>query len=260
MYVILKLNDSGCRIHSISDGNEEIVTNERYVVMPWKMVTRCGANMTLKEAVEEIKASDENRKLVSKFEAEHRDEIDEILGLIDCIDKGCIAERFPEIYTFGPKRLGIHLKNKFVLEEYSSGCPIDRRYNQLDYFKKTIKTYQGRDSDAVKYVEKVKKLIDKPLDQVELEDVRLAGKKVKFPCKLDISVFYQLTGRLPHEGVGCDNERFIIHVYDTFMAVSIKLLGKTVRCRTNVLYHLLKKIGKEPNADLFPFMKWNSHQ
>ena len=42
MYVTLKLDDSGCRIHSISDGNEEIVTNERYVVMPWKMVTRHG--------------------------------------------------------------------------------------------------------------------------------------------------------------------------------------------------------------------------
>ena len=45
-----------------------------------------------------------------------------------------------------------------------------------------------------------------------------------------------------------------------FVAVSIKLLGKTVRCRTKVLCHLLKKIGKELNADLFPFMKGNSHQ
>ena len=43
------------QVHSVSDGNEGIVTNERYVVMPWKMVTRRGANMTLKEAVEEIK-------------------------------------------------------------------------------------------------------------------------------------------------------------------------------------------------------------
>ena len=76
--------------------------------------------MTLKEAVEEIKAHEEDRKLVSRFEAEHRDEIDEILGLIDYIDKGCVEERFPEIYKFGPKRLGIHLKDKFVLEEYNS--------------------------------------------------------------------------------------------------------------------------------------------
>ena len=55
MYVTLKLDDSRCRIHSISDdGNEEIVTKERYVVMPWKMVTRHGTNMSLKEAVDRI--------------------------------------------------------------------------------------------------------------------------------------------------------------------------------------------------------------
>ena len=40
-------------IHSVSDdGNGWIVTNERYVVMPWKMVTRNGTNMTLAEAVD----------------------------------------------------------------------------------------------------------------------------------------------------------------------------------------------------------------
>ena len=54
MYLTLKLDDNGCRIHSISDGNEEIVTNERYVVMPWKMVIRNGTNMTLKEVVDRI--------------------------------------------------------------------------------------------------------------------------------------------------------------------------------------------------------------
>ena len=201
MYLTLKLDDNGCRIHSISDGNEEIVTNERYVVMPWKMVTRYGTNMTLKEAVEEIKKCEEGRRLVSKFEAERRDEIDEILGLIDCIDKGCVEERFPEIYKFGPERLGTHLNDKFVLEDYSSSCPIDRSYNQLDYFKKTIEAYQGRDSDVVKYVKKVEAFVDKPLDKLKLEDVRAIRKKVKCPRKLDISVFYQLTGRLPHEGI-----------------------------------------------------------
>ena len=44
------------------------------------------------------------------------------------------------------------------------------------------------------------------------------------------------------------------------MAASITLLGKMVRCRTNVLYRLLKKIGKESNVDLFSFMKGASHQ
>ena len=61
----LKLDDNGCRIHSISDGNEEIVTNERYVVMPWKMVTRHGKNVTLKEVVDRIsnQKESENKEL-----------------------------------------------------------------------------------------------------------------------------------------------------------------------------------------------------
>ena len=56
MYGTLELGDNGCcRIHSVSDdGNQWIVTNERYVVMPWKMVTRNGTNMTLAEAVDGI--------------------------------------------------------------------------------------------------------------------------------------------------------------------------------------------------------------
>ena len=106
----------------------------------------------------------------------------------------------------------------------------------------------------------MKALIDKPLDKLELRHVRLAMAKVKCPRKLDISVFYQLTRRLPHEDPNYDDERLLIHFYDTFCNESIKLLGKTVRCRTNALYHLLKKIGKEPNADLFQFMKGPSHQ
>ena len=54
MYVTLKLDNSGCRIHSVSDRDKEIVTNEMYMVMPWKMVTKYGMNITLNEAVEEI--------------------------------------------------------------------------------------------------------------------------------------------------------------------------------------------------------------
>ena len=130
-----------------------------------------------------------------------------------------------------------------------AGC---KPSNQLDYFKKIIRSYQGRDEDAVKYDKKVKALIDKPLDEmIELGHVRLAMAKVKCPRKFDISVFYRLTKRLQQEYLNYDDERLLIHFYDTFCNESIKLLGRTVRCRVNVLYHLLAKIGKEPNADLF---------
>ena len=154
----------------------------------------------------------------------------------------------------------IHEENRLVLEEYSSYHPIKRGYDQLNNFKKLIRAYDGHDSNAVKYVKKVEAVIDKPLDKLELKDIRAIMNKVKCPCKSDILVFYQLTGRLPHEGLEFKDEDFIIHFYGTFMAASIKLLGKMVRCRTNVLYHILKKIGKEPNADHFQFMKGPSHQ
>ena len=106
----------------------------------------------------------------------------------------------------------------------------------------------------------MKAFIDKQLDELELKDIRVIMNKVKFPRKLDISVLYQLTGRLPHEGLEFKDEDFIIHFYGTFVAASIELLGKIVRCRNNVLYYILKKIGKEPNADHFQFMKGPSHQ
>ena len=101
-----------------------------------------------------------------------------------------------------------------------------RTLNQLDYFGQLIKEYNSYDSDAVKYIKKVKALIDKPLDEIELGHVRLAMVKDQCPHKLDISVFYQLTRRLPHEDL---DERFLIHFYDTFCDGSIKLLGKTVK-------------------------------
>ena len=80
-----------------------------------------------------------------------------------------------------------------------------------------LELISARDEDAVKYVKKVKALIDKPLDELELDDVREIRKEVKFPRKLDISVFYQLTERLSHEGLEFKDEDFIIHFYNTLL-------------------------------------------
>ena len=70
MYVTLKLDDSRCRIHSVSDGNKEIVTNERYVVMPWKMITMRGINVSIKEAIDRIlnQKESENKELEKERE------------------------------------------------------------------------------------------------------------------------------------------------------------------------------------------------
>ena len=73
-------------------------------------------------------------------------------GLIECIDEGYVKKRYPEIYKFGPERLGIHFKNRLTLSEYSHGSPIKQGYSQLDYFKRIVKAYEGQDVDRDKYI------------------------------------------------------------------------------------------------------------
>ena len=76
-YVTLKFDDKGrCKIHSVSDGDREIVTNERYVVMSWKMVTRYGKNMTLKEVVDGIFSQKESEAKEQKRREREREEIE----------------------------------------------------------------------------------------------------------------------------------------------------------------------------------------
>ena len=324
-YVTLKLDDKGrCKIHStrlgeasISDGDREIVTTERYVVMPWKIVFRHGKNVTLEEAVHEIISYEESiDKECERREIEHaeieakqkeyydahvKSETDRLNIWVDwykCkieeISKAPVDERLRALVRLyqiseANKKCGVTITTAGVINPvkypdyppelklpdyniredrlcyepmYGSFLYVRKPYNHLDYFRQIIRSYQGRDEDADKYVQKVKNHIDRPLDKIELKHIRLAMAKVKYPRRLDIWVFYQLTRRLPHEGLGYDGyyEGLLIHLYDTFCNESIKLLGCTVRCRTNVLYHLLDKVGKEPNADLFQFMKGPSHQ
>ena len=55
---------------------EEIVTNERYVVMPWKVVTRYGKNMTLKEVVDGIFSQKESKAKEHERREREREEIE----------------------------------------------------------------------------------------------------------------------------------------------------------------------------------------
>ena len=234
----LKFDDNWCRIHSISDRDKEIVTNERYVVMPWKVVTRNGKNMSLKEAVDGIFSRHESKAKANKrrerekeeiekkckeyYETHMKEETERLNTLVDWYklklneirkapvdDRPRMLKRLCRISKKN-KHLGVTItragvfnlinypvyplelkspaddneENPFYdapkLGSLPAGC---KPYNQLDYFRQIIKAYQGRDEDAVKYVKKVKELIDKPLDKLELKHIRLATAKVKCPHK-----------------------------------------------------------------------------
>ena len=75
-YVTLKFDDKGrCKTHNVSDGNREIGTNDRYMVMPWKMVTRYGKGMTLKEVVDGIFSQKESKAKELERREREREEI-----------------------------------------------------------------------------------------------------------------------------------------------------------------------------------------
>ena len=73
-------------------------------------------------------------------------------------------------------------RTSFAMPQSRGSLPVGcKPYNQLNYFRQIIRAYQGRDEDAVKYVKKVKALIDKPLDEIELGHIRRAMGKLNVP-------------------------------------------------------------------------------
>ena len=224
------------QIYSVSDdGNGWIVTNERYVVIPWKMVTRTGTNMTLTEAVDGILSQKEpeakeleiqkrekeeiENKHKEYYEAHMKEETERLNKLVDwykCklneIREAPVDSRprkleklyqyieankdgrvtitragtlAPVNYPKYPPELELHEyedneEDVFYNAPMESSLPAGYRpYNQLDYFRQLIKANNGYGSDAVKYVKKVKALIGKPLEEIELGHVGLAMAKVK---------------------------------------------------------------------------------
>ena len=266
-YVTLKFDDNGhCRIHSVSDngsfgpgapqgshGNGWIVTNERYVVMPWKVVTRHGKNMgpctakwgkasgpspcgamTLTEAVDSIfsqkesEAKERERREREEIESKRKEyyethmkketerlnnwvnwyevklneireaPVDSRLQMLERLlyrvsekNKNCGVTitsagvinplsypeyppdlKIPEYKSLDcvcPDPCGIHKENPFCdVPTASSSNAGSKAYDRMDCFRKVVRAYCGVDEGASKYFKKVKALIDKPLDDLEL--------------------------------------------------------------------------------------------
>ena len=118
----LRFDDNRCcRIHSVSnDGNGWIVTDERYVVMAWKMVIRHGKNMTLAEAVDSIFSCQES----GAKESERRER-----------EKERIEKKCKEYYEVHMKEEMERLNKlvnwyKFKLDEIRE-APVDSRPRKL---------------------------------------------------------------------------------------------------------------------------------
>ena len=51
--------------------------------------------------------------------------------------------------------------------------------------------------------------------------------------------------------LSCEEVEKLKSLNDTFDRVSSEVLGKSVKYKQNVIFHLLRKIGKEPNIEDF---------
>ena len=119
----LKLDDNRCcRIHSISDDwNGWIVTSERYIVLPWKVITRHGKNMTLEEGVDGILSHQESEARELEVRLEKREEI----------EKKC-KEYFEAHMKEETERLNKLVDwYKFKLDEIRE-APVDSRPRKLE--------------------------------------------------------------------------------------------------------------------------------
>ena len=105
-----------------------MVTDERHVVMPWKMVTRHGKNMALEEAIDSIL----NRQESQAKERERRNK-----------EKEKIEKKRKEYYEAHMKEETERLNKlvdwyKFKLDEIRE-APVDSRPRKLKNYIKTVR-------------------------------------------------------------------------------------------------------------------------
>ena len=67
------------------------------------------------------------------------------------------------------------------------------------------------------------------------------------PNKLVNTLVRILSGEKDTDFLDYDEEQKLKNLYSAFNKSSIEVLGKSVKYKQNVLFHLLKKIGKKPD-------------
>ena len=139
----------------------------------------------------------------------------------------------------------------YVLPTYTSSNPFSQhgRYDQRKYFKKNaIDCYNGYCDVSKKVMDSVSKhLKPKPDGKYTIDDI-----KSKFPKKLINSVPCKVNGKLPFEEISQEDVKKMFWYYDRFTMKSKDILGKKVRYNANVLFHLMRLIGKNPDPNDFP--------
>ena len=147
-------------------------------------------------------------------------------------------------------------KDLYAVQTYTSSnlLSLSGRYDQRKYFKKNvIDCYNGYCDVSKKVMDSVwKHLKPKPDEKYSIDDKKSIRKEAKFPKKLINSVLRKVNGKLPFEEISELDVNKILYYYDRFTVKSRETLGKKVRYNANVLFHLMRLIGKNPDPNDFP--------
>ena len=124
-------------------------------------------------------------------------------------------------------------------------------YDYKKYFNQTIKTYQGHLEVDKKLVNSIRGLLG-PGEKYTVNQVKDMISIFKFKKDLVNSKVYKLNGDSDYKSLTEVQKFSLFRYYEIFRVKSYSVLGKHVTYKSNVLFHLLRLVGCDPNPDDFP--------
>ena len=137
------------------------------------------------------------------------------------------------------------------IERFSKSNPAPKRNVQNDYFNKVVKESVGKADVKKDKSDKCISIIRNTLEIRKSTQVReFASRSKVIPNKLVNTLVRILSGK-NEENLNYEEEQKLKNLYTTFNRRSTEVLGKIVKYTQNVLFHFLRKIGKEPDMNDF---------
>ena len=140
------------------------------------------------------------------------------------------------------------IENVFYDAPTESSLPSNYKpYNHNKYFRKTIKMYQGHLNVKDELIETIRVLLG-PRERYTVNEVKDKIGDLKFTKDL----VRNLNGDLDYKHLTEFQLASLLKYYEEFKIDSDKALGKQVKYKSNMLFHLLRLIGCKPDPDDFP--------
>ena len=195
-----------------------------------------------------------------------------------------LNEKFKDLINEGFEYFGLTRDNKFIpprshrflkpidldddpepdenleIERFTTSNPLPKR--NAEYFDNVIKDYMGIFSISRNELDKSIQTIKMYLgdrDKYTTAEVRDFVNRSKDITNIYVITVVRRLNKQSELNPLSDKERTTLQgLYNKFNIASIQSIGKNVKYKQNVLFHLLKKIGKKADMNDFYFQKTES--